>query len=40
MKGITGDNLLQLLELRLDNVVYRSGLAASRAQAVSSSATA
>ena len=33
MKGITGDNLLQLLELRLDNVVYRSGLAASRAQA-------
>ena len=33
MKGITGDNLLQLLELRLDNVIYRSGLAASRAQA-------
>ncbi|MDD3334437.1 MAG: 30S ribosomal protein S4 [Eubacteriales bacterium] len=33
MKGITGDNLLQLLELRLDNVVYRSGLASSRAQA-------
>ena len=33
MKGITGENLLQLLELRLDNVVYRSGLAASRAQA-------
>ena len=33
MKGITGDNLLQLLELRLDNVVYRSGLAASRPQA-------
>ena len=33
MKGITGDNLLQLLELRLDNVVYRSGLAARRAQA-------
>ena len=32
MKGITGENLLQLLELRLDNVVYRSGLAASRAQ--------
>ena len=33
MKGITGENLLQLLELRLDNVVYRSGLADSRAQA-------
>ena len=33
MKGITGENLLQLLELRLDNVVYRSGLASSRAQA-------
>ena len=27
MKGITGDNMLQLLELRLDNVVYRLGLA-------------
>ena len=26
MKGITGDNMLQLLELRLDNVVYRLGL--------------
>lgn len=33
MKGITGENLLQLLERRLDNVVYRSGLASSRAQA-------
>ena len=33
MKGNTGENLLQLLELRFDNVVYRSGLAASRAQA-------
>jgi small subunit ribosomal protein S4 len=33
MKGITGENLLQLLERRLDNVVYRTGLAASRAQA-------
>lgn len=32
MKGITGDNLLQLLELRLDNVVYRAGLGASRPQ--------
>ena len=27
MKGITGENLLQLLELRLDNVIYRLGLA-------------
>ena len=33
MKGVTGDNLLQLLEIRLDNVVYRSGLGASRPQA-------
>ncbi|MFR5683689.1 MAG: 30S ribosomal protein S4, partial [Clostridia bacterium] len=32
-KGITGDNLLQILESRLDNVVYRLGFAASRAQA-------
>ena len=32
MKGITGENLLQLLERRLDNVVFRSGLANSRAQ--------
>ena len=32
-KGITGENLLQLLESRLDNVVYRAGYAASRAQA-------
>ncbi|HEY5686032.1 MAG TPA: 30S ribosomal protein S4 [Acidimicrobiia bacterium] len=31
--GITGDNLLQLLESRLDNVVWRSGLAATRPQA-------
>lgn len=31
--GATGDNLVQLLELRLDNVVYRAGLAESRAQA-------
>src|SRR6184192_2675162 len=31
--GITGDNLLRSLELRLDNVVYRLGFAASRAQA-------
>ena len=33
MKGITGENLLILLELRLDNVIYRLGLASSRAQA-------
>lgn len=31
--GVTGENLLQLLEMRLDNVVYRLGLATSRAQA-------
>lgn len=33
MKGITGENLLQLLERRLDNVVFRSGFADSRPQA-------
>ena len=32
-KGVTGEMLLQSLERRLDNVVYRLGLAASRAQA-------
>ena len=32
-QGITGENLLRLLETRLDNVVYRLGFAASRAQA-------
>lgn len=32
-KGITGDLLLQRLEMRLDNVVYRLGLASSRMQA-------
>jgi small subunit ribosomal protein S4 len=31
--GITGEVLLRMLELRLDNVVYRLGFAASRAQA-------
>jgi small subunit ribosomal protein S4 len=31
--GLTGENLLRLLELRLDNVVYRGGLARSRAEA-------
>ena len=32
-KGVTGETLLQLLEGRLDNVVYRLGLATSRSQA-------
>src|SRR5690606_17559378 len=32
-KGKTGDNLLRLLESRLDNVVYRAGLARTRRQA-------
>ena len=32
-RGLTGLNLLQILESRLDNVVYRLGYAASRAQA-------
>jgi small subunit ribosomal protein S4 len=32
-KGATGENLLRLLELRLDNVVYRLGFAASRREA-------
>lgn len=32
-KGITGENLLQLLERRLDNVVYRLGFASSRSMA-------
>lgn len=31
--GLTGENLLTLLESRLDNVVYRLGMATSRAQA-------
>lgn len=31
--GVTGDNLLQILESRLDNVVYRMGFAESRKQA-------
>ena len=31
--GVTGDNLLRMLELRLDNVVFRMGFASSRAQA-------
>jgi len=32
MKGITGENLLGLMERRLDSVIYRMGLATSRAQ--------
>jgi len=32
-EGVTGDNLLRMLESRIDNVVYRLGFAASRAQA-------
>ena len=32
-KGMTGENLLRMLEMRLDNVVYRMGFATSRAQA-------
>jgi small subunit ribosomal protein S4 len=32
-KGITGENLLQVLESRIDNVVYRLGLGASRKEA-------
>lgn len=33
MKGVTGENLLKLLERRLDNVVYRMGFAVNRRQA-------
>ena len=32
LKGNTGENLLQLLEVRLDNVVYRMGFGATRAE--------
>jgi len=32
-KGVTGENLVRLLEQRLDNIVHRLGFAASRAQA-------
>ena len=32
-KGITGENLLQILESRLDNIVYRMGFALSRSEA-------
>jgi len=33
MEGVTGEKLLELLERRLDNVLYRLGFASSRAQA-------
>jgi small subunit ribosomal protein S4 len=33
LPGVTGENLLRLLELRLDNVVYRAGWASTRPQA-------
>lgn len=33
MPGVTGENLLRLLESRLDNVIYRLGFANSRAEA-------
>jgi small subunit ribosomal protein S4 len=33
MKGITGENLLKLLELRLDNVIFKLGYGASRSEA-------
>lgn len=33
MKGVTGESMLQMLERRLDNVIYRLGFGTSRAQA-------
>ncbi len=33
MTGVTGENMLSLIERRLDNVVYRMGIGSSRAQA-------
>jgi small subunit ribosomal protein S4 len=33
MKGVTGENLIQLLERRLDNVIYRLGFASDHAEA-------
>ncbi len=32
IKGVTGENMLMLLECRLDNVIYRMGIGSSRAQ--------
>ena len=39
MKGVTGEEMLGLLERRLDNVVYRMGFAATRAQGAPAGAT-
>ena len=39
MKGVTGENMLSLLERRLDNVVFRMGIAPSRTQARQSRAS-
>lgn len=33
MKGVTGDNMMSLLESRLDNVIFRMGFSSSRSQA-------
>lgn len=33
MKGVTGENMLMLIECRLDNVIYRMGIGSSRSQA-------
>lgn len=33
MRGVTGDNMLMLIERRLDNIVFRMGIGTSRAQA-------
>ena len=33
MPGVTGDNMISLMEQRLDNTIYRMGFAISRAQA-------
>ena len=32
MKGVTGENMLSLIERRLDNVIYRMGIGASRSE--------
>ena len=32
-EGVTGDNMLRLLEIRLDNIVYRAGIGSTRPQA-------
>ena len=38
--GVTGENLLRLLELRVDNIVFRAGFASSRNRPASSCGTA